>query len=826
MPISPATVQDYFYRGVTNSWGTSNTGQQWYLSSTSAAISSNTRFAINENSTAGTVKVTSGETTTYHDAAYLNGGVSGTYQEVLMKFSVGSTSANFGAMIRRTSNNSFYAARMDSGTSISIIVKNGNLASPYLAQVATASFSYTANTVYWMRFRTDTDDRLKLRVWAANAAEPTTWNINTAAYTGSLVPTTGPCGVWWRGNGVNATHTVYQFYAFDSVNYGSEPALPVTDNFGTSSAIGFGRASVTGHQWRGSLAEDPDSYGWSTNLDSYISSGDNFGTAVLTPASTPVYSFIGPNVGDAHLTAKINFSNTQQNAGLLLRATPIYTASTPSTTAYMIRIGSSDTLLRMYKIVSGTQTQIGSYSIGAMTTPVKYQMRMQVEGTTIRAKAWIDGTSEPNWQLVVTDSSVTGTGSGGLYLINGTTAARTYQFSELSMTTPLLNTWTGDAALDATGNLTSDSTRTRLVSTTGISGAGNLAAAAQKVISGQFGGSGTADVAVSAFVQKSPQLASAAFSGTGFLVSASSSKIASGVVTISADSAITVATRKEVIASTAPSAVGSLAAAFSAIRQTILSFDGQGILTADSIKQKGIGIDPFTATSSLVVGSSVTYRNILALSAAGDMRADANDFRVDLIANGTLLAGARATINGYVELSGDTEILVGSSKATTQIAQAMLSGQGNMVSSSRASYVFASLLSGNTDMMTATSRTVSGVTAFSADSDVAITLVDLVTQYDENMRYRMQFYHKRARSLYPSSTSVRVKQLPIGLPTSGMYYAILKNDVVLEFGITYITWGGVVSDHSYVTLVLLPTSDNYAFIVQSAFPSVMLQGAG
>ena len=787
MGISPAAIADYFYRSVTNTWGTTNTSQVWNLSSTAAAISGNTRFAIVENTTAGTVKVLSTDTTAYHEVAYLATGVTNLYNESLMKFTLGSISTDFGIALRRTSNSSFYAARLSGGNSVSIIVKNGDIAAPSLVQVATASFTSAAGTAYWMRFRTDSDDRLKVRVWAASVVEPTTWNVNTAAYTGSTVPTTGTTGVWFRGNSVNATHTVHAFYAYSSLTAGAEPSIPVTDAFGVSSGLGFGRASTTGHQWRGALAEEPESYGWtSSNLTATVTSGNSFGSATLVP-TTPVWSFLGPDVADSAVSGKFYFQTAQTNAGVLSRATPIYTTGIATGTAYLARLGASDTLLRLYRIVSGTTTTLATFSVGAMTLPAKWVIRLQTEGTKVSAKAWLDGASEPNWQIVYTDATPITTGSGGVYMINGTAGSKVYQVSEYSQTTPIVIVWTGDSALSGASDLVINSVRVR-TNYTGFGGDTNFSALGLREQRASSGVSAIASMAVDSVVQHPPQLAAAAFSGTGLLINATASKIANASTLVSAAGNLAVDSIKTISGASVQSAVSNLLVTIEASKNATASFDALGNLFADAYKQKN-GAAVLSAVATAVTLTSVTRNPDAAFSATGLLLADANEFKIALSADTGTVVNGTAVYVFRSDLDAEGIMETASSVATTQIGQASISATAEAVISAQYIVRGTSYLSADTNLTVGTRRTVSGDAALSAAGSINLQIVDFSQLYDPNLRYRTTLLHKLCVRLFPNHTSVMLKHVNTSLATSSSPFVVVEGDFAVGYGLATTNWG-------------------------------------
>jgi hypothetical protein len=76
---------------------------------------------------------------------------------------------------------------------------------------------------------------------------------------------------------------------------------------------------------------------------------------------------------------------------------------------------SSGITLSIRKLVAAAETQLGSYNTRlTLSAGTYYRLRFQAQGTTLRARMWVAGTTEPsNWQIEVTDSSLTSAGSIG-----------------------------------------------------------------------------------------------------------------------------------------------------------------------------------------------------------------------------------------------------------------------------------------------------------------------------------------------------------------------------------------------------------------------------
>lgn len=144
------------------------------------------------------------------------------------------------------------------------------------------------------------------------------------------------------------------------------------------------------------------------SLGAGISSADTDVVARLTlsRASSDTFTNIGPAVVFAR-------AGTIGSSG---RPADCYYATNGNT----VSTGASQRNLVIYKIVSNTQTSLGSASnvITALSGEFErsfVKIRLQCVGTTIRAKMWRDEDSEPgSWQVSVTDSSVSAAGDAGV----------------------------------------------------------------------------------------------------------------------------------------------------------------------------------------------------------------------------------------------------------------------------------------------------------------------------------------------------------------------------------------------------------------------------
>jgi phage replication-related protein YjqB (UPF0714/DUF867 family) len=90
---------------------------------------------------------------------------------------------------------------------------------------------------------------------------------------------------------------------------------------------------------------------------------------------------------------------------------------TDTSNAYLARLEFTTTqavILALRKRVAGTESLLAQYTTGLThAAGARFAIRLQITGSTLRAKAWPDGTAEPGWQLETTDTSLTAAGQLG-----------------------------------------------------------------------------------------------------------------------------------------------------------------------------------------------------------------------------------------------------------------------------------------------------------------------------------------------------------------------------------------------------------------------------
>jgi hypothetical protein len=395
-PVS-TQVQDTFQRANQSYWGTASNGQKW-----SGDANTNTIFSISGN----TGKI-AGNGTAYN--AIL--GPSTNDGEVVFSGALSSyTNGNFGAVLRWTDTNDWYKAYI-SGTQL-VIQSRVKGTSTVLSS---ANFTATAGTSYTIRFRVVANN-LYAKVWPSNSTEPANWLATTT----STALTSGFPGLRIQAaSGATATISSYQ-----ATNPGSQvtptptpiatstpSATPTVTSTPTTTPTPIitptptppagivGQDSFTrAKQSFWGTATSGQSWGGDANNNSAFSITNNTG-AITGNGTTPLNAILGSSTTDSEvlISGSISSFNTT-NFGAVLR----WTDTNNWYKAYL-----NGTQLVIQKKVNGTATTLSSTAFTA-TAGTSYSIRFRIVGSTLSAKAWKTGATEPTaWTVTTTDTTFT-----------------------------------------------------------------------------------------------------------------------------------------------------------------------------------------------------------------------------------------------------------------------------------------------------------------------------------------------------------------------------------------------------------------------------------
>lgn len=380
MPLLPRTTGfDTFSRQLVDSWGTSDSGHAW-LGETSIHDTFYTAGTL------GYGRVSVSSTDKANKIVYLDV-LSSADQEILvkMKWSTDNVTDN-GPILRNVAganSNYFYTTLVDSSNQIKIgVYKNG-----VRTVLDTASKSLSKDTWYWVRTQI-TGTTFHSRVWAEGVVEPESWDV-TATISSTTGPTTGRPG--FRTQSEGTAHFVYldTFYCWNDTL--SDLGLPVTDTFTRNVHAGAG-LSDSGHTWRGHVSDDPYLYGIPTlgNVQSSL----GYFQLPLNNTTTDPRGMIGPDVTDVEVYTKVYCPVTTMFLRVGARAADGTSSGSFDFGAgeVYVRMQYGSTLLELYRDTTQVATQTLAVAPAAGEI---WHIRFQAQGTTIRARAWKDGTAEP-----------------------------------------------------------------------------------------------------------------------------------------------------------------------------------------------------------------------------------------------------------------------------------------------------------------------------------------------------------------------------------------------------------------------------------------------
>lgn len=396
----PVSVIDTFSRTNTDSWGSTDNGAPWIGETSIHDVSGGIATAV--------VSANSGYNAIYCRTTDIGVPLQGSSSEVLMlmRWTASSTypHTDCGPILNRDGPGTFYYA-----------VLQGNIAEVAIGvyidgvryELDRTSRTLNKNQWYWVRFQRSSG-KLRLRVWNKDSTEPTAWTLETPVWNGINPPGNGYPGFFHKGTA--ETHTIeidsYYFYTLED----EEPYLPFNDTFARAVHQGWGM-SDSGHLWNGNISDNPNIL--TRNFKGSVSGGNG----IIMPADAGVHAGIaGPDVS-SNIEAYFEFqTNTATSTNAMEWWLGLYGNSSTSNGVfevwgYALKLSGATTSVQLQKktAAGGSWTNIGAAgAVPSLQANVVYKVRMQKEGTTIRARIWLGSTAEPGtWTVTATDSSIT-----------------------------------------------------------------------------------------------------------------------------------------------------------------------------------------------------------------------------------------------------------------------------------------------------------------------------------------------------------------------------------------------------------------------------------
>lgn len=265
----------------------------------------------------------------------------------------------------------------------------------------------TPGQEYWIRARYDaSENRFKAKIWHVDNAEPG-WLVNVAPNP-SILPVRAGYPAMYALN-MSETYTIdYKVFYVWALDAGDTiKSLPVTDNFDRGSNYTWGM-STSRHLWEGTTAYDPAMRG--VKYRGGVNAANSFGLFSSSETNVAVNA-IGPtNTRDSDVTARVSVSGADATMRIGLRGWFTDNGSQVSNyRGYFAQIRQGTATVAIAYINNGSVTTLGTATLPqAVADGVLHRVRIQAVGTTIRMKAWRDGTAEPaGWMITTTHSALT-----------------------------------------------------------------------------------------------------------------------------------------------------------------------------------------------------------------------------------------------------------------------------------------------------------------------------------------------------------------------------------------------------------------------------------
>jgi DNA-binding beta-propeller fold protein YncE len=445
------TIEDDFTRANQSGWGTSTNTDgvanvTWGMDGTASYVNINNNTGVyGYQGSINSIGVASAGTAIY------NGGDS------LVEFSVSAVGHATPYTVQNACSNKscYYGARLHTSQNKLEIAKRSGGSTSILASVP---FTASANTVYWIRLDVapggvGLPTVLSAKIWANGSAEPANWMVTVTDNSPLGSNYVGTGGSWdITGTGETINYTCYAFAtsglasACDSGGVSITPTptptgspsptptpppagIIASDAFQRTVAGGWGNAD-TGGWW--SVVGSP--WNWSASPSA--------GSVIATPGADErayLSTFTTQNVD---VTMKVTLPRSTQANDALAYVIGRYTAAY-SPSYYSVGVGQgtgNDIIIRAQRSDGGALASDLDTGLLASAGAVVW-IHVQFQGTNptaVRARAWLDGTSEPGtWLLDVTDNTAAEQKAGmlGVRLVNqDTSSAQTFQVDSYQAT--------------------------------------------------------------------------------------------------------------------------------------------------------------------------------------------------------------------------------------------------------------------------------------------------------------------------------------------------------------------------------------------------------
>jgi len=222
-----------------------------------------------------------------------------------------------------------------------------------------------------------------------------------------------------RGEGINRANVAGTTAVTSFTTTGSAPADFVTDSFteaGSNVDLSASHAGETGADW----TDHPSYTGARLTVDATTD-------RVFATGSTAAYASGVPSSADYYVEGGFFIASNLAGTNICITGRMDTTANTMYGVRFNPDLGSSGGQWQLFKIVSGTFTQLAVWEPGAAPTVGQtYTVRLTMTGTGITVS--IDSTQ----RMSVTDSSITAAGRAGIRAGGTATSSTGYHLTSIS----------------------------------------------------------------------------------------------------------------------------------------------------------------------------------------------------------------------------------------------------------------------------------------------------------------------------------------------------------------------------------------------------------
>jgi hypothetical protein len=405
---------DTFARSVAGGWGSADSGGAWSSSGSAYNVTPGSASVVADATTPTTFLTT----TTVQDvdavakvsppgisAAYVDAGIGvrysaagGTFYQLSLYYATANNGGNYTAELKRKPDN--VQITPDTPTSV------------------------PGGVAVWLRLQAQgvNPSTLRWKIWADGQAEPPAW---MGSGTDSTAALQAAGGVGTEAYASSGTATVVFNGMWATAIAAGPPPGGFTCAGGAIACDTFNRTATVGWQ-------NADSGGaWSVvGTPSSWSVSPGTGSVVAAPASEQRAYLGAVSVRDTEVLAKLSLPRSTTTSNTYAFVLGRYAAGTP--TYYRVGVlqnsGTPTVALRVQRS-DGSQVGVDVRTTIASADGAVIWMRVQFQGaapTAIRARAWVDGGTEPSqWQFDTTDTtaSMQVAGAVGLRVRNDDTAA-------------------------------------------------------------------------------------------------------------------------------------------------------------------------------------------------------------------------------------------------------------------------------------------------------------------------------------------------------------------------------------------------------------------